>query len=174
MVKLPPSQSLLHTQVEEVRDQAACLLRERAQLAPPRGDLRRRLFLVRAPPYLGGPAGLASSGGSFYWAPRVALLACGGRFYPGPRAWWWRSLRRPAAAGAGVGGGGAGEGVRDASTVRCRMGQRRAAGLRGASTARSWSACSTAGWGASAVSLSVNDTAVRRARQAARRAALRA
>ena len=43
-VKLPPSQSLLHTQVEEFRDQAACLLRERAQLAPPRGDLRRRLF----------------------------------------------------------------------------------------------------------------------------------
>ena len=66
--------------------------------------------------------GLASSGGSFYWAPRVAGLACGGRIYPGPRAWWWRSLRRPAAAGAGVGGGGAGEGGRDALTVRCRMG----------------------------------------------------
>jgi hypothetical protein len=52
----------------------------------------------------------------------VAGLARGGRFYPGPCAWWWRSLRRPAAAGAGVGGGGAGEGGRDASAVRCRMG----------------------------------------------------
>ena len=165
----------MHTQVEEVRDQAACLLGGRAQLAPLHEVIcAAGCSLVRAPPYLGGPMGLASSGGIFYWAPRMAGLACGGRIYPGPRAWSWRSLRRPAAAGAGVGGGGAGEGVRDASTVRCRMGQRRAAGLRGASTARSWSACSTAGWGASAVSLSVNDTAVRRARQAARRAALRA
>ena len=98
MVKLPPSQSLLHAQVEEVRDQAACLLGERAQLAPLHEVIcAAGCSLVRAPPYLGGPMGLASSGCIFYWAPRMAGLACGGRIYPGPRAWSWRSLRRPAA-----------------------------------------------------------------------------
>ena len=91
----------MHTQVEEVRDQAACLLGGRAQLAPLHEVIcAAGCSLVRAPPYLGGPMGLASSGGIFYWAPRMAGLACGGRIYPGPRAWSWRSLRRPAAAGA--------------------------------------------------------------------------
>ena len=91
----------MHTQVEEVRDQAACLLGGRAQLAPLHEVIcAAGCSLVRAPPYLGGPMGLASSGGIFYWAPRMAGLACGGRIYPGPRkmAWSWRSLRRPAAA----------------------------------------------------------------------------
>ena len=93
----------MHTQVEEVRDQAACLLGGRAQLAPLHEVIcAAGCSLVRAPPYLGGPMGLASSGDIFYWAPRMAGLACGGRIYPGPRkmAWSWRSLRRPAAAGA--------------------------------------------------------------------------
>ena len=90
----------MHTQVEEVRDQAACLLGGRAQLAPLHEVIcAAGCSLVRAPPYLGGPMGLASSGGIFYWAPRMAGLACGGRIYAGwPRAWSWRSLRRPAAA----------------------------------------------------------------------------
>ena len=57
----------MHTQVEEVRDQAACLLGGRAQLAPLHEVICAAGFsLVRAPPYLGGPMGLASSGGSFY------------------------------------------------------------------------------------------------------------
>ena len=45
--KRPPSQPLLHTQVEGVRDQAACVRGESVcptRLATPRGDLRRRLF----------------------------------------------------------------------------------------------------------------------------------
>ena len=76
----------MHTQVEEVRDQAACLLGGRAQLAPLHEVIcAAGCSLVRAPPYLGGPMGLASSGGIFYWAPRMAGLACGGRIYPGPR-----------------------------------------------------------------------------------------
>ena len=75
----------MHTQVEEVRDQAACLLGGRAQLAPLHEVIcAAGCSLVRAPPYLGGPMGLASSGGIFYWAPRMAGLACGGRIYPNP------------------------------------------------------------------------------------------
>ena len=68
--KRPPSQPLLHTQVEGVRDQAACVRGENVTCP---SDLPLRVVicaagcsLVKAPPYLGGPPGLASSGGSFY------------------------------------------------------------------------------------------------------------
>ena len=92
-VKLPPSQSLLHTQVEEFRDQAACLLRERAQLAPPRGDLRRRLFAGQSSAVPGRSAGARverwqlllspTRGGArsrwplLPWAPRVVVAGTG-------------------------------------------------------------------------------------------------
>ena len=66
----PPSQPLLHTQVEGVRDQAACVRGENVTCP---SDLPLRVVicaagcsLVKAPPYLGGPPGLASNGGSFY------------------------------------------------------------------------------------------------------------
>ena len=52
----------MHTQVEEVRDQAACLLCERAQLAPPRGDLRRRLFAGQT------RSALLATDGAFKWS----------------------------------------------------------------------------------------------------------
>ena len=96
--------------------------------------------LVKAPPYLGGLPGLASSGGSFYYHGSLAVAAASTTT---ARAWWWRSSSSGGGGGAGVGGGGgsAGVGGCDASTVRCRMGNgstavlaRRVDGAQAAST----------------------------------------
>jgi hypothetical protein len=120
--KRPPSQPLLHTQVEGVRDQAACVRGENVcptRLAPPRGDLRRRLFAGQSSAVPGRSAGarvewrqlllprLARGGGAVGTRVVVAIASSSG-----------------GGGGAGVGGGGGGAGVGgcDASTVRCRMG----------------------------------------------------
>ena len=91
---------------------------------------------------LGGPAGLASSGGSFYYHGSLAVAGLSPPL--GPERGGTRvavAIASPSAGGGGGGGGvggGAGVGGRDASTVRCRMGNgSRARCWRGAWTARS-------------------------------------
>ena len=88
--KRPPSQPLLHTQVEGVRDQAACVRGESVcptRLATPRGDLRRRLFAGQSSAVPGRSAGarverrqlllprLARGGGSFYYHGTRVVVA---------------------------------------------------------------------------------------------------
>ena len=90
----------MHTQVEEVRDQAACLLRERAQLAPPRGDLRRRLFAGQSSAVPGRSDGARVERWHLLLGPTHGGARLRWPHLPQPRAWSWRSLRRPAAAGA--------------------------------------------------------------------------
>ena len=67
----------------------------------------------------GGPAGLASSGGSFYYHGSLAVAGLSPPL--GPERGGTR-VAVAIASPSGGGGGGAGVGGRDASTVRCRMG----------------------------------------------------
>ena len=108
---------------------------------------------------LGGPAGLASSGGRLL--PRVyhGSLAVAGLSPPlGPERGGTRVAVAIASPSGGGGGGGGGRGGgRDASTVRCRMGNGSGAVLaRRVDGAQLECASAARGLGAARVSLSVN------------------
>jgi len=111
---------------------------------------------------LGGPAGLASSGGSFYYH---GWLAVAGLSPPlGPERGGMRvalAIASSSGSGGGGGGGGAGVGGRDASTVRCRrVGNGSGAVLaRRVDGAQPECASAARGLGAARVSLSVNTRA---------------
>merc|ERR1719174_3227403 len=103
---------------------------------------------------LGGPAGLASSGGSFYYHGSLAVAGLSPPL--GPERGGTR-VAVAIASPSGGGGGGAGVGGRDASTVRCRMGNGSGAVLaRRVDGAQLECASAARGLGAARVALSVN------------------
>ena len=107
---------------------------------------------------LGGPAGLASSGGSFYYHGSLAVAGLSPPL--GPERGGTRvavAIASPSGGGGGGGGGGSGVGGRDASTVRCRMGNGSGAVLaRRVDGAQLECASAARGLGAARVSLSAN------------------
>ena len=104
---------------------------------------------------LGGPAGLASSGGSFYYHGSLAVAGLSPPL--GPERGGTRVAVAIASSSGGGGGAVAGVGGRDASTVRCRMGNGSGAVLaRRVDGAQLECASAARGLGAARVSLSAN------------------